>query len=194
MSQPGGAFAWLNAEPGPKMIVEALKLYGALEKPGAGSNPTILAWADELGAGVASAYARWASRWYDDDAKPWCALFMAVVAKRAGKIPPDLFLGARNWEGWGTKSPKAALGDVLVFVRSGGGHVGLYVGENADHYWFLGGNQGDTEHGRKGDSVGIAPIAKARCTAVRRPPYSVLPNNVRSITIAASGAASTNEA
>ncbi len=33
-------YAWLAREPGPKMIVEALKLYATMEKPGSTNNPT----------------------------------------------------------------------------------------------------------------------------------------------------------
>ena len=35
------------------------------------------------------------------------------------------------------------LGDILTFKRNGGGHVGLYVGEDKDCYHVLGGNQGN---------------------------------------------------
>lgn len=31
-------YAWLAREPGPRMLVEALKMYGTLEKPGAANN------------------------------------------------------------------------------------------------------------------------------------------------------------
>jgi hypothetical protein len=41
------------------------------------------------------------------------------------------------------QAPAAALGDVLAFVRNGGGHVGLYVDEDASAYHVLGGNQSD---------------------------------------------------
>ena len=56
-------------------------------------------------------------------------------------------LGARNWLAFGVPQQKPALGDVLVFWRgtSGGfsGHVGLYVGEDAQAFHVLGGNQSD---------------------------------------------------
>lgn len=42
-------YAWLSKEGGPKMLIEALKLFGTLEAPGAKDNPVILAWAAELG-------------------------------------------------------------------------------------------------------------------------------------------------
>jgi uncharacterized protein (TIGR02594 family) len=171
-------YAWLAREPGPKMIVEALKLFGTMEKPDAANNPTIVAWAKEVGGEVADVYKA--------DSIPWCGLFMAVVAKRAGKEPPKHPLWALSWSAFGAKAPGPALGDVLVFTRSGGGHVGLYVGEDASAFHVLGGNQSDR--------VCIARIAKARLYAVRRPLYRVRPANVRPIHLEATGALSLNEA
>ena len=64
-------YGWLAREPGPRMIVEALKLFGTMEKPGAANNPTIVAWAKEVGGEVADVYKA--------DSIPWCGLFMAAV-------------------------------------------------------------------------------------------------------------------
>ena len=170
-------YAWLANEPGPKMLVEALKLYGTRETAGPGNTPEIMAWAGELGGSVATVYSA--------DSVPWCGLFVAIVASRAGKPLPASPLWARAWATWGDASPKAALGDVLVFVRSGGGHVGIYVGENTDSYCVLGGNQGD--------AVSVAWIAKRRCKAVRRQYRIGPPLNVRPIFLKRSGALSTDE-
>jgi len=171
-------YGWLAREPGPKMIVEALKLYGTLEAPGSANNPTIVAWAKEVGGEVADVYKA--------DSIPWCGLFMAVVAKRAGKEIPKHPLWALSWSAFGAKSPGPALGDVLVFVRNGGGHVGLYVGEDASAFHILGGNQSDR--------VCITRVAKARLYAASRPLYRVQPANVRPIHLEATGALSLNEA
>lgn len=171
-------YGWLAREPGPKMIVEALKLYGTMEVPGSANNPTIVAWAKEVGEEVADVYKA--------DSIPWCGLFMAVVAKRAGKEPPKHPLWALSWSAFGAKAPAPALGDVLVFTRSGGGHVGLYVGEDASAFNVLGGNQSDR--------VCITRIAKARLYAARRPLYRIQPANVRPIHLEATGALSLNEA
>jgi len=172
-------YDWLNSEPGPKMILEALKLYGTIETPGAGNNQTIIDWAKEVGGKVADVYKA--------DSIPWCGLFMALVAKRAGKEPPKDPLWALNWGTFGNKTEVAMLGDVLVFIRKGGGHVGLYVGESASTYHVLGGNTSD--------KVTIAEIAKARCYAIRRPVYSIAqPGNVRKIVLSGSGIVSENEA
>lgn len=176
------AYAWLTAlKPLPRTIAEALGLLGTLEVPGAGSNPTIMGWRDELGAaGIVVAG-------YTDDTMPWCGLFAAIVALRAGKPVPAGPLWARNWAKFGARCARPALGDVLVFERpGGGGHVGFYVAEDDAAYHVLGGNQGD--------AVSIVRIAKARCIAVRRPPYQAPPASMRPHLVARGGALSTNEA
>jgi uncharacterized protein (TIGR02594 family) len=172
-------YAWLAREPGPKMLVEALKLFGTKETAGAGNTPAIMAWAAEIGGAVRKVYTA--------DSVPWCGLFMAVVAKRGGKDWPASPLWARAWSSWGDKSPRAELGDVLVFRRpGGGGHVGLYVGEDSTHYHVLGGNQGD--------AVSIVRIAKDRCIAIRRQYRIGPPANVRRAPMKAGGPVSVNEA
>lgn len=88
-------------------------------------------------------------------------------------MPPNKYLSAASWAEWGQAVPLtgAALGDVLIFQRQGGGHADLYVGEDADCFHVLGGNQSD--------AVTITRNAKARLFAVRRPPYLATPDNVR---------------
>lgn len=168
-------YAWLSRELGPRMIVDALTFYGLHEAPGGVDNPIILGWAMELGLTT-----------YRADSIPWCGLFMAKVARDSAKQYPAAPLWARNWITFGAPSLTAMLGDVLVFARpGGGGHVGLYVGEDTDAYHVLGGNEGD--------SVNIIRMSRARLVAVRRPLYTVRPANVRVIRLSATGALSTNE-
>jgi uncharacterized protein (TIGR02594 family) len=169
-------YEWLNAEPTPRMLIEALKEYGVKEHPGDEDNPVIIGWAKETGL----------DRTYRDDLTPWCGLFMAVVAKRAGKSVPATPLWARSWANWGSATPLAMLGDVLVFTRrGGGGHVGIYVGEDSSCYHVLGGNQQDM--------VCIVRLLKSRCIAVRRQYKTAVPSNVRRIYLEASGAISVDE-
>lgn len=170
------AYKWLADEPGPKMVLEALKLFGTKEQPGSGDNPEILEWAAETGL----------NRVYSADSIPWCGLFMAVVAKRAGKEVPENPLWAQNWAKFGYRVSVGALGDVLVFKRPSGGHVGLYVGEDATAYHVLGGNQSD--------AVTITRVGKDRCIAIRQPIYQSEPPNIRKIILSAHGGLSTNEA
>jgi uncharacterized protein (TIGR02594 family) len=186
MSLPA-PFTWLANEPGPKMLVEALKLYGTHEGTGGvHSNPVIMGWVEE----VSSLPGKDSVRWFKDDhAQAWCGLYAAVVAKRAGKQFPDHPLWARNWSGFGEKAmPEPMLGDVLVFERpGGGGHVGFYAAEDATHYHVLGGNEGD--------SVRIVPIAKTRLLSARRPFFkTAAPSNIRRVFVDANGPTSTNEA
>ncbi len=169
-------YTWLTKEPGPRMIVEALKLFGTIEGAGSKDNPTILAWAKAVGLGKV----------YSHDSIPWCGLFMAVVATRAGKQIGDSPLWALSWADFGVASPTPMLGDVLTFKRDGGGHVTLYVGEDSTTFHCLGGNQSD--------KVCITRIAKSRLYRARRPIYNLQPANVRKITLAASGKISSNEA
>lgn len=164
-------YQWLAQEPGPKMLLEALKLYGVVETPGDGDNPVIIDWAKETG--LKSIYRK--------DATAWCGLFMAVVAKRAGKALPDDPLWALNWSRFGNKvSDGAKLGDVLVFKRKGGGHVALCVGEDNECYHCLGGNQSD--------QVNIVRKPKDRVYAIRRPLYTNQPANVRKVILSDEGA------
>lgn len=161
----------------PKMVKEALALMGTMEVKGPKNNPVILAWAKEVGL----------LDTYTEDEIPWCGLFMAVIAKRAGKKSPNQPLWAKNWLHFGTPTDAPSLGDVLVFSRNGGGHVALYVGEDNTAYHCLGGNQSD--------SVSITRILKGRCVGVRRPDYINQPESVKPIILTAAGSPiSTNEA
>lgn len=165
-------FKWLTDELGPKMIIEALTLFGVQENLSVENNHVIIEWANEVGGNVANVYKA--------DSIPWCGLFMAVVAKRAKKQVVKDPLWALNWGTFGKLSETPMLGDVLVFNRitpdgKKAGHVGLYVGENDTHFWVLGGNQSDC--------VCIKSIEKQRLYVCRRPNYNSQPKNVRAIRI-----------
>jgi uncharacterized protein (TIGR02594 family) len=175
------AYAWLDGHIGlSRILVEARALIGVLEVKGDGNNPTILAWAEEVGL----------AKVYRHDATAWCGLFLAVVAKRAGWPVVKDPLWARNWINFGRRveDDQEALGDVLVFTRpGGGGHVGLYVGEDDTAFHVLGGNQGD--------AVSIVRIAKDRLIGARRPKWrTAQPPGVVKVRLRASGQLSGNEA
>jgi len=78
------------------------------------------------------------------------------------------------------------LGDILVFSRKGGGHVGFYVAEDATAYHVLGGNQSD--------SVSITRIAKSRLYSCQRAAYNITPSSVKKYFMDATGKLSANEA
>lgn len=174
------AYAWLDRVQGlSRILTEARALYGVTETPGPANTAQIMAWAKEVGL----------EKTYPNDGTAWCGLFAAVVVKRAGWDAVGGPLWARNWANFGRKVEEkdAALGDVLVFSRESGGHVGFYVGEDAGAFHVLGGNQSD--------AVTITRIAKARCIAVRRPKWRISePIGVVKRRLAATGALSTNEA
>lgn len=163
----------------PRVISEARKLVGTKEVAGKGDNPTIMAWASELGVS-ALGYK------YTGDDVPWCGLFTAIVCKRAGKDIPTGPLYALNWKSVGVPQTQAWLGDILVFKREGGGHVGFYIGEDDQYYCVLGGNQSD--------SVSFTWIAKNRCVGIRRPKFNTaLPASAKPYRLKRSGAISVNE-
>lgn len=172
------SYAWLKDEKAPKILLEALKEHGVLEAPGKDNNPHILAWAKEVGG--------WVADYYQEDSIPWCGLFMGVVAKRAGYPFNQKMLTAKEWLNWGVPVKQPMLGDVLVFGRTGGGHVGIYIAEDAQCYHVLGGNQSD--------SVNITRINKDRFLGARRSKFKIgQPKNVRKIYMNGEGMISENE-
>ena len=98
---------------------------------------------------------------FNKDSIPWCGAIMAWWMNQCGIKPPLAPAIALSWAKWGTALSKPVPGAVLVFTRDGGGHVTLYVGEDATHYHCLGGNQGD--------AITIARLAKSRKPAIRWP-------------------------
>lgn len=171
------SYNYLKKETAPKLLLAAYKLLGVKETLGKDNNPVILDWAEEVGL----------KKQYTADEIPWCGLFMAYVCKLAGKPIPFNPLWARNWNNFGVPQKTAMLGDVLVFSRASGGHVGIYVGEDDKCYHVLGGNQGD--------AVSIVRIQKVRCIGIRRTKWTkAQPDNVRVIKIGANGVISENEA
>jgi uncharacterized protein (TIGR02594 family) len=169
-------YEWLHKETAPRHLLKALELHGTTEIVGQQSNPVIMGWAQELSI-----------KHYSNDDIPWCGLFVAIVIHRAGRPVVKDPLWARNWANFGVAVKEPMLGDVLVFSRDKGGHVGIYTGESKTHYHVLGGNQSN--------QVSIVLIAKNRLIASRRPAYNVQPLNVRKIVIDSTGTiVSTNEA
>lgn len=169
-------YAWLAQEGAPRHLVKALELYGTTEIVGSQHNPVIMEWAKETGL----------QNVYKSDEIPWCGLFMAIVMKRANREVVDSPLLAKSWLDFGVKAEVPMLGDVLVFNRKGGGHVGIYVGEDKKYFFVLGGNQGN--------QANIVKIARSRIAGIRRPPYHTPPKNIRRIYLIINENTSSNEA
>jgi uncharacterized protein (TIGR02594 family) len=163
----------------PVWLRETLRLVGLKETSGTKSNSTILGWAKALGGFVAS--------YYKDDSIPWCGLFMGhvIAATLPKEVLPSNPLGALNWAKFGKPLTTPALGAILVFSRTGGGHVTQYLGENATHYKCAGGNQSDSV---SDDDW----ILKSRCVAIRWPSTGEAPVGGR-VMLDATGKVSINE-
>lgn len=177
----------------PKMIVEGSMLLGVKEVAGSGSNPVILKMAEDIGA----------KKIYKADSMAWCAVSHNAVAVRAGKKisgykdPYDLLralafqkngvsINVDDWEVIDLED--AMFGDTLIFMRPEGGHIGIYIGESATHYYVMGGNQNNM--------YSFTRVAKHRLVAVRRPKYKIAtPSSVKKYFLTDTGTpASTNEA
>jgi uncharacterized protein (TIGR02594 family) len=158
-------YKFLEKEKAPLMLINALAYYGLKETKGAGDNPIIMKMAVECGLGQT----------YKHDSIAWCGLFMTYVAMISNKPVPYNPLWARNWQNFGKPAYTPKLGDVLVFTRDAGGHVGLYIGEDNFYYHVLAGNQGD--------AVSIALITKNRLLGARNHYAIGQPSNCRQIVI-----------
>ena len=173
------SYSYLSKEGSPKILVQAKSLLGTKEIVGTINSDIIMGWAKNLGL----------EKIYTSDEIAWCGLFMAEVCKRAGvetNLTPKQSLWALNWSKFGTKQSVAMLGDILTFKRNGGGHVGIYVGEDDTCYHILGGNQSNM--------VCVTRIEKKRLNSIRRTDWKVKqPTNVRVIKLESNGAISQNE-
>jgi uncharacterized protein (TIGR02594 family) len=177
-------YKWIETlDPLPRTIYVGIQFYGTQEVVGRGSNRTIINWRDLLnqqGVDIDG---------FSDDDIPWCGLFVAFVIHARKFNSAEVVsqpLWARNWTSYGIKTTKPSLGDVLVFARNSGGHVGFYIGEDSVCYHVLGGNQSN--------KVCITRIEKSRLLAARRPPYKTKPISVKPYHLSSSGSISSNEA
>jgi uncharacterized protein (TIGR02594 family) len=149
----------------PLWLVTARTLKGTDERPGSLDNPTILGWSDVIARKFPkmAAYARS----YSHDAIAWCGHFAAYCMAANGISPPfgatdtDRYLWARAWASWGTRLLHPKPGCIMVFSRSGGGHVAFFERESDTHYYVTGGNQSDT--------VSTTAIPKGNLVAMRWP-------------------------
>ena len=92
---------------------------------------------------------------------PWCSGFLCAMMELAG-IRSARTDGAKNWLGWGVELEEPCDGCVVVFTRTGGGHVGIVVGEDEyGNLLVLGGNQGN--------AVNVKSFNRSRVTGYRYP-------------------------
>ena len=173
-------YDYLKKENSPQILVQAITLIGTKEIVGKIHSKTIMGWAKELGI----------EKTYTSDEIAWCGLFVCYCAYKAGltiNMTARESLWALNWNKFGTRQKVAMLGDVLTFSRNGGGHVGIYVGEDDKCYHILGGNQSNM--------VNITRIEKTRLSQIRRTCWKIAqPKNVRVIKVSSNDFISKNEA
>jgi uncharacterized protein (TIGR02594 family) len=131
-------------------IAEGRKFIGLREIPGPKHEPEILQmWRDIKRSGI------------KDDETPWCAAYAGAMLERVG-IRSTRFEGARSYLEWGEKLEQPIYGCVVVFTRTGGGHVGFVVGKTeSGSLLVLGGNQSD--------AVNIKAFSTDRVTGYRWP-------------------------
>lgn len=175
-------YKWINTIGTlPKLVIAGLSFLGLKEFAGVGNNPVIMDMAKRLGV----------SNIYTGDSMSWCAVFIAYLCIISDKPMPFTgyeILRAASFADWGNPVPKGseAFGDILVFKRPGGNHVGICIAESATTFHVLGGNQSD--------SVSFTEIKKDRLIACRRYYAIGAPASVKKYILSSSGVVSTNEA
>lgn len=94
-----------------------------------------------------------------NDEVPWCSSFVNwVVTKQCGMNGTNS-AAARSWMKWGKPLKKPVKGCIVVFTRTGGGHVAFFHSEDKDYIYCLGGNQSN--------SVNISAYKKDRLLGYR---------------------------
>jgi uncharacterized protein (TIGR02594 family) len=140
----------VSASVEPVWLTVARRDIGLAEIPGKQHAPRIVTWLKQLGA------------WWSDDETPWCGVALAAWMRESGIALPKHWYRAKAWLDWGTALNVPVLGCVVVFERTGGGHVGLVVGyDRTNNLLVLGGNQNNR--------VSIAAFSRARVAGYRWP-------------------------
>lgn len=115
---------------------------GTKEVPGAKDSPIIMKWVSDIGTRFPE-HAKYLKNNYTHDSVPWCGLCVAEVMAMVGINPVTESLWAANWAKFGKKLTKPVQGCVMVFTRSGGGHVTLLEEIKGGYAYCRGGNQSD---------------------------------------------------
>ena len=159
----------------PAWITEARIHIGTAEVPGPSTSPVIAGWLHRLRA------------WWADDETPWCGVFVAACIEACGLPLPKNWMRAKTWADWGRRLVLPVPGCIVVFERTGGGHVGFVVGVTAQGALLvLGGNQGN--------KVSIAPFDRSRVLAYVWPSGIPAPDTRLAVLDARGAQLSANEA
>lgn len=161
-------------------IIEARKHIGLREIKGSKHNPLILGWLKRLNA------------WWENDEVPWCGVYVAECLRVGSRALPKHWYRASDYLNWGTHLDEPCYGCIVVFTRTGGGHVGFVVGKDRrGNLMVLSGNVGN--------AVSIAPFSIARVSGYRWPPsatglaMSPYPTRYNLPILSSDGRVSTNE-
>jgi uncharacterized protein (TIGR02594 family) len=111
--------------------------YGVSEVAGSQSNDKILK------------IIQWAMPWVKDDSKAaWCAIFLSYVINETQILGTQLWEPiklARRFDQVGIEVDKPMMGDIVIFWRGKKngwkGHVGIFIRQEGDLIYTLGGNQ-----------------------------------------------------
>lgn len=153
-------------------LATARALTGIKEAPGSKDNPFIIEMAHEICARYPEL--KGVVDWYNHDSIPWCGLFIGYCFAINGIKPSSAPLSALSWATWGAALKTPTPGALLVYSRTGGGHVTFYESEDANYYYCRGGNQSD--------AVNVTRIAKTRAIkAIRWPAGVALPTAGRKL-------------
>lgn len=131
-NNPGGIMGWSHIV-SPIWLQHAILEIGVKEIPGVENHPRII----EYGS-VTTLKPK-------TDEVPWCADYVSWCLEQAGIIS-SRSASARSYMSWGEAIPTAQLGCVVIRERPpdhNSGHVHFFLGGRGDHYFGLGGNQGN---------------------------------------------------
>ena len=172
----------------PVLVTTALQYLAVKEYPTTQqNNPVIMEMASKLGI----------KNIYPNDETAWCGLFMCYVCVLAGKPMPYKsyeIVRAASFQSWGNevKRDDLQLGDICVFRRPDGHHVGLCIAVSKN-----GAGKISTVHvlgGNQSNSVCFTEIGFDRLIAVRRFYATGAPASARQYVMSSSGQVSGNEA
>jgi uncharacterized protein (TIGR02594 family) len=133
------------------LLNTGLSQYGIKEIPGSEDNDEVVKYFESVGYGNLG------------DETAWCSAYMNWIAWRSG-LEMSGKLTARSWLSVGDEILNPQPGDVVILWRespdSWKGHVGLFIREDDEFIYILGGNQGN--------QVRISPYKKHRLLGYRR--------------------------
>jgi uncharacterized protein (TIGR02594 family) len=131
----------------------ALMQYGIKEIIGTNHNKTIVSYFNETGFDQ-----------INNDETPWCSAFLNWCAMKSNYQRTNNLL-ARSWLEIGAiiDIKNIQIGDIIILKRgnkSWQGHVGVYISQDLNSIWILGGNQANM--------VNITAYPKSKILGIRR--------------------------